>query len=50
MANAASPGFEFLSMQFVLYAARAQKYELITAEQRWYYPPISQPNTDNKTP
>jgi Short C-terminal domain len=36
LANAASSEFEFPSMQFVLYASRAQKYELLTAEQLWY--------------
>jgi len=35
-ANAASSEFEFPSMQFVLYASRAQKHELLTAEQFWY--------------
>ena len=37
-------------MQFVLYATGTQKYELITAEQRWYCPPIIQLNTGNKNP
>ena len=40
MVNAASPAFEFLSMQFVLSLTRTQKYELIRAEQRWYCPSI----------